>query len=511
MAASSQPLAVEAAVNVLRSGGNAIDAAVTATAVLSVVEPMSTGIGGDCFALIYLAKEQRLIGLNASGRAPRSASAEAILERGLSKVPLEGPLSITVPGALDGLGQCLASCGTITLQQALEPAIYYAEHGFPVTEVAAQLWNRTTPKLMRNTESARVYLPNGRAPQPGERFRNPDLARTLRLIAGQGIDVFYNGQLGASIAKAVGDLGGMLSQEDLASRTSDWTEPVQTSYRGYDVIEMPPNNQGLTALMALNIVEGFALSGMVHNSSEYLHCLIEAMKLALQDGQTHIADPSVPIQLTELLSKSYAQRRRAEINSAAANSTSLRIQQSHSDTVYVAVVDEQRNVVSMISSLFKAFGSGITVPGTGIVLQNRAAGFRLEPGHPNRWAPGKRPFHTIMPAMIMSDGQPWACFGAVGGLMQAQAHLQLVCNLIDFDMNPQAALDAPRFRVLEDGQVAIEAGISDTVQAKLAALGHQLQSESTEEGFGGGQIIVISGGALYGGSDPRKDGCAFGY
>lgn len=512
MVASSQPLAVEAAINTLRSGGNAIDAAATATFVLSVVEPMSTGLGGDSFTLIYLNKEERLVGINASGRAPRASSVDALLKRGINQMPLEGPMSITVPGFLDGVVQCLARHGTVSLREALLPAIFYAENGFPVTEITAQLWERKSDRLRGNLESARIYLPGGKSPEPGQLFRNPDLAQTLRSIAERGIDVFYSGDIGKRIVTAVHDLGGLISLADLTEHRSDWVEPIKTAYRGYEVIEMPPNNQGLAALIALNIVEGYRLFEMTHNSSQYLHCLIEAMKLALSDAQNNVADPDMSTSIDRLLSKEHARERRAQIDiHKTRNLVEENAGNISGDTVYVAVVDEQRNVVSMISSLFKAFGSGVTVPGTGLLLQNRGSGFRLEPDHPNTLAPGKRPYHTIMPAMIMRDNQPWACFGLVGGMMQPQGHLQVVCNLIDFEMNPQSALDAPRFRVLEGGMLALEDGLSENVCAQLASLGHIIASDSTEEGFGGGQILLISGGTLYGGSDHRKDGCAVGY
>jgi gamma-glutamyltranspeptidase/glutathione hydrolase len=510
MVATSQPLAVEAAINVLRNGGNAIDAAVTATATLSVIEPQSTGLGGDLFALIWLAKEQRLIGLNASGRASHLASAEALLAAGHNRVPMEGTLSITTPGMLDGLGRCLSDYGTISLAQALAPAIFYAEDGFPVTEITAQMWTRAAAKLSRNAESARLWLPDGRAPQPGEVFRNPDLARTLSLIAEHGIEVFYRGELGEKLVKAVCDLGGTLHIDDLKHHTSDLVEPISVSYRGCDVVELPPNNQGLAALIALNLAEGFQLNTLQLHSADYLHCLIEAMKLGFADAHAYIADPREPIHLETLLSKQYAAQRRSEIRADKSIIARPGLS-SPGDTVYVAAVDEQRNVVSMISSLYKAFGSGVTVPGTGLALQNRGAGFTLEAAHPNRLAPGKRPFHTIIPAMILREGRPSLCFGVVGGMMQAQAHLQVASNLIDFQMNPQAALDAPRFRILEDGHIALEDGISETARAELAARGHQLKSEQTEEGYGGGQAILISDEALCGGSDPRKDGCAIGY
>jgi len=512
MVASSQPLAVAAAINTLRSGGNAIDAAVTATLVLMVVEPMSTGVGGDCFGLIYPVKEKRLIGLNASGRAPSGISVETLLQRGITRMPLEGPLSVTVPGALDGLAQCLARFGTITLREALLPAVFYAENGFPVSEIVAQMWESGANKLKNNPESKRVYLPNGRSPLAGELFRNPDLAHTLRLIGEQGRGVLYAGEIGEVLVRAVQELKGLLSLTDMSDHVSDWVEPIKTDYRGFEVFEMPPNNQGLAALLALNIVENYRLFEMGHNTAEYLHHLIEAMKLALADARDKIADAGEPINLDELLSEKHAQAQRALINPQTARNVVDRIaEREPGDTVYVAVVDEEGNVVSLISSLFKAFGSGVTAPGTGLLLQNRGSGFNLEPQHPNSVGPGKRPYHTIMPGMIMRDDRPWVCFGVVGGTMQPQGHLQVVCNLIDFNMDAQSALDAPRFRVLEDGKLALEDGIADNVRSQLCAMNHHIRSASTEEGFGGGQAILISEGTLYGGSDPRKDGCALGY
>lgn len=511
MAASSQPLAVQAAIDVLKRGGNAIDAAVTATAVLGVVEPMSTGLGGDCFALIYSPKEHRLTGINASGRAPIYASAETFRKTGVRHIPMDGPLSVTVPGALDGLSKCLSSYGTISLDEALEPAIFYAEDGFPVQEIAAQQWQRGSTKLGRNEESSRVYLPKGRAPLPGEVFHNPDLAGTLRLIAEQGPEVFYRGKLGEAIAAAVRVLGGAMCTEDLASHDSEWVEPIATSYRGYEVVEMPPNTQGLAVLIALNILEGFDIGEMRHDSPAYFHSLIEATKIALADTRIHVADPREPIDLSRLLSKVYAEERRGEISKTRVGMAPTALLDSQSDTVYIAVVDEQRNAVSMISSLFKAFGSGITVPGTGLLLQNRGSGFSLDANHPNVLEPGKRPFHTIIPAMIMREQRPWACFGVVGGLMQAQGHIQVVSNLVDFEMNPQAALDAPRFRIFEDGRLGLEDSVPEEVRDDLVGMGHVIKQDATEEGFGGAQLIMISGETLQGGSDPRKDGCAIGY
>lgn len=380
-----------------------------------------------------------------------------------------------------------------------------------MAEVTAQQWYRSTPKLERNLESARVYLPQGRAPFPGELFRNPDLAHTLESISESGSAVFYHGSLGEKIVKSVAGVDGAILLEDLAAHTSEWVEPIKTSYRGFEVVEMPPNTQGLAVLVALNALEDYPLWRMAHNSSAYLHCLVEATKLALRDAHSFIADATDAALMEQLLSKKRAQNLRAKIDVARQARIGPLPLRDGSDTVYVAVVDEEENVVSMISSLFKAFGSGITVPGSGLLLQNRGACFTLEPGHANELMPGKRPFHTIIPAMILRDEKPWACFGVVGGLMQAQGHIQIACNLIDFEMNPQAALDAPRFRVLEDGHVALETGISEEAAVELYSMGHRLGSDSTEEGFGGGQVILIADGSLYGGSDPRKDGCAVGY
>jgi len=508
MAASSQPLAVETAINVLRRGGKAVDAAVAATAVLTVIEPMSTGLGGDCFAIMYIARDQKLVAINGSGRSPAAASAAKLLAGGLNAVPIRGPLSVTVPGALDGLFNCLSRYGTLSLGEVLAPAIACATDGFPVAEVTAQTWHRTAEIISKDPESSRVYLPHGRAPLPGETFRNPDLARTLELIAKHGIEVFYRGPLGDALAAMVQQQGGLIAASDLAAHSSDWVEPISSNYRGVEVVEMPPNTQGLAALLALNIVENYDLLSLEHNSAEYLRCLINAIKIGLSDAQEHIADPREAIDLERLLSKEYARARAADF-SGASGSLPASLPPS-GDTVYVAVVDEERNVVSMISSLFKAFGSGITVPGTGLLLQNRGSGFSLQGNHPNRLDGGKRPFHTILPAMLLRDGKPWGCFGVVGGLMQAQGHLQVVCNLVDFEMSPQAALDAPRFRVLQDGNTSLEEGIPRKVSEQVEGFGIGLKQNAAEEGFGGGQVILITEN-LFGGSDPRKDGCAIGY
>jgi gamma-glutamyltranspeptidase / glutathione hydrolase len=512
MVASSQPLAVEAGIETLRSGGNAIDAAVTATFVLNVVEPMSTGIGGDCFAIIYLAKEKKLIGINGTGRSPAHISAEALIERGIKSMPVEGPLSITVPGALDGLAKCLKEYGTISLSEALAPAVYYAQQGFPVTEIIAGQWERASPKLKRNSESARVYLPGGQAPAVGQVFRNPDLEKTFRAISEQGTDVFYGGKIGESIASSVQDLNGFMTLSDLAEHASNLVKPIRCSYRDqYEIIQMPPNSQGLVALIALKILDGYRLHDMVHDSPEYLHHLIEAMTLALAEAHHNVGDPDDSTQIDELLSQQHAQTLRDRINAKEAGQKQVRLSEGHHDTVFVTAVDEQRNVVSMISSLFQAFGSGVTVPGTGIVLQNRGAGFTLEPNNRNTLRSRKRPYHTLMPGLVLRDGRPWACLGVVGGMMQPQGQVQVISNLIDFDMDPQSALDAPRFRMWEDHTIGLEEDLSNSVIRDLESLGHRIKAKTTAEEFGGGQVILIDDETLYGGSDKRKDGCASGY
>lgn len=512
MVASSQPLAVEAAIETLRRGGNAVDAAVTATFVLNVVEPMSTGIGGDCFAIIYLAKEKQLIAINGSGRSPADISAEILRDRGTTMMPVDGPLSITVPGALETLARCLQNYGTISLSDALAPAISHAERGFAVTEIIGRQWAGASAKLKQNPESARVYLPVGKAPAIGEVFRNADLAQTFRLISEQGIDVFYKGELGERIASTIQSLNGFITLSDLAEHSSDLATPIRCSYRErYQIIQMPPNSQGLVALIALSIVNGYKLDCLDHGSTEYLHHLLEATKLALSEAQKHVSDPDDVMQIEEVLSRSHIQSLRQRIVMNGAGQKAVTPTAGHHDTVFVAAVDEQRNVVSMISSLYKAFGSGITVPGTGIVMQNRGAGFTLEPVSRHTLRPRKRPYHTLMPGMILRDEEPWVCLGVVGGMMQPQGQVQVISSLVDFDMNPQSALDAPRFRVFEDQTIALEQGFSVDAVRGLELLGHSIKANTNQEEFGGGQVILIEDDALYGGSDKRKDGCAIGY
>jgi len=514
MVATSQPLASLAGLRILMDGGNAADAAVTVAAMLNVVEPMSTGIGGDCFALIYEARAGQVTALNGSGRAPVGFTADEARRRGLQTIPLTGPLPVTVPGAASGWQALLDRFGSMALADCLAPAIAAAETGFPVSERISAGWQRSAEKLSQDSEAARVYLP---PPKPGDIHRQPDLARTFRAVAEGGAHAFYGGELAAKIAACVQSKGGYLTTDDLAAHTATWETPIRTTYRGVQVLEHPPNGQGLAALVALNIVEGYDLAAMDYYDPSRWHVMIEAMRLGMADAARHVADPSaVEVPVAGLLAREYAARRRALIQPGRALELVVPGQPDHRDTVYLTVVDGQGNAVSFINSLYHGFGSGLVVPGTGICLQNRGACFTLEPGHPNALAGGKRPYHTIIPAMAMRQGRLWLSFGVMGGFMQPQGHLQVLTNLVDYGMNPQAALDAPRFRVHESGalQVTIETGVPLKTRKALLAMGHDVQSEATfDPVFGSGDIIARDPetGVLWGASDPRKDGCAVGF
>jgi len=516
MVATSQPLATQAGLRVLREGGNAVDAAVAAAAVLCVVEPFSTGIGGDVFMLIHHGPTGKLHGLNASGRAPRGVSIEALLRQGYQRMPITGMLPVTVPGALDGWSEALERFGSWPLSRVLENAIVYAEEGFPISEVISGAWECCIPLLKSHPSSASVYLRDGRAPRPGQRFVNPDLARAFRLIAGEGKDVFYRGEIGRSIVEFSRRNGGYLSLEDLDAHRSTWVKPISTDYRGYTLVELPPNGQGLAAIEILNIMEGYDVAAMGHNSPEYFHLLLEAIKVAFADRNTYITDPEfrrIPVEW--LASKPYAESRRKSIDPRrAAYFVKPAPPAPVSDTIYLTVVDRERTAVSFINSLFYKFGSGMVVSGTGIILQNRGSSFSLDPGHFNALEPGKRPMHTIIPAMVFRDGKFWMTFGVMGGDMQPQGHAQVFMNIVDFGFNIQEAIDAPRVRYQEDSKAALEDGIPEDVRRSLAERGHEtdLPPEDTNQ-FGGGQGIIWdeSQDVLLGGSDRRKDGCAAGY
>jgi len=525
--ATSQPLASAAGLQVLREGGNAIDAAVTAAAVLSVVEPTMNGVGGDLFALVYDPKSGELQGLNASGRSAYAATPEVFAERGLKEIPYRGVLSVTVPGVVDGWATLLQRHGTIPLSRALAPAIEYASRGFPVSEIIAWQWKDAGAVLSADRAAAATFLPGGRAPEPGDVFANPRLADTLRKIASGGRDTFYRGAIAEAVVADVRARGGLLEARDFAEHRSDWVDPISTSYRGYDVFELPPNTQGFVALEILNILEGYDLKALGHNSAAYLHLLVEAKRIAFADRDRYLADAEAvpPGFLAKVLSKSYAAERRKEIDSAHATRSyaparlgpgmspgggGRPTEEASGDTVYLTAADGKGHVISLIQSLFESFGAGIVAGETGIALQNRGSLFTLDPRHPNRIAPHKRSLHTLVPAMVLKGGRPFLSFGVMGGDMQPQGHVQVVANLVEFGMNVQEAGEAPRFRHTAAG-LALESAISPEARFGLNKRGHRLLDSVGV--FGGFQGILIdpTTGVLMGGSDPRKDGLAIGY
>lgn len=515
--ATSQPLATAAGLAVLERGGNAIDAAVTAAAVLNLVEPHMTGIGGDMFALFWSAKEKRLVALNASGRAGRGMTREALLARGRTEVPINGAEPITVPGALSGWAALLDRYGTISLAQALEPAIRLAEEGFPVSPIIAKQWAAEVSRLRQDEGARALFLIDGtRAPGPGEWFRNPDLARTFREIAKGGPGVLYGGPLGQKIVTRVEQLGGFLTLDDLKAHRVDWVTPISVPFKGYRVWELPPNNQGVAVLEMLRILEPDDLAALGHNSAPYLHRLIEAKKLAFADLARYVGDPAaLDHAATDLLDDRFIAARRARLDlDRAAERQDPGDAVSRSETIYLTTADAQGNMVSFINSLYEAFGSTVVVPGTGFALHDRGAGFTLTPGLPNTVAPGKRPFHTLIPGFVTrstpAGEEPWMSFGVMGGSIQPQGHLQVLLNLFVFGMDPQAAVDAPRFRHFEGLRVGLEAPVPDSVRAALAAMGHRVE-ELPQGSAGGGQLIIRLPRGYVAASDPRKDGMAAGY
>jgi gamma-glutamyltranspeptidase/glutathione hydrolase len=517
MVASSQPLASQVGLEVLKRGGNAVDASIAMAVMLNVTEPMMTGIGGDAFMLVYWSKTKELKGLNASGRAPAGLSLDYFAKRKITKMPEFGMESITVPGAFDGWVTLLEKYGTMKLADLLAPAIECAENGFPVMEKTAEDWNAEVKKLQKTPAATTNYLIDGRAPRPGEIFRQPNLARTLRTLAAGGRDAFYKGEIARAIADYCEKNGGFISLADLAAQKSDWVEPISTNYRGYTVYELPPNGQGLTALLTLNILEGFDLAALSRQRVRYYHTLIEATKLAFADRNRYIADPAFSkVPVAELLSKEYAAKRRALINpNKALDSPPPGEINLGSDTTYFTVVDKDGNAVSFINSLFDAFGSGIVAGNTGIVLQNRGSSFSLDASHPTHLEPGKRPFHTIIPAMVFKDNKLFLTFGVMGGGIQPQGHVQVLVNLIDLGMGLQQAIEAPRYRFMSGREVLLEDEIPATVIRRLLALGHLRATPPgvLRSSMGGGQAIMIDpvNGTLLGASDPRKDGLAIGY
>lgn len=543
MVATSQPLAAQAGLAILQAGGNAADAAIATAAMLNVVEPISTGIGGDCFALYYDAATRQVTALNGSGRAPAAASIAAITALGYAKMPTFTGHAVSIPGTVAGWSDLLARHGRMTLAEVLQPAIWTAEHGYPVSELIALGWRTQEKKLRRDPDwqsgdidhgppqpSGHELLIDGRAPRPGEIMRIPTLAETLRGIAAEGKDYIYRGDFAHKLSAHVQRYGGWITPADMAAHTSTWDEPITADYQGVRLYECPPNGQGLATIIALNLVAGYDLAGMT--AADRLHILLEAMRLGFADAQQWVCDPRVhPIPLQELASRAYADQRRQRIDlQRAAQNVPYGSPLAGSDTVYLSVVDGDGNACSFINSLYMGTGSGLVVPGTGVSLQNRANLFVLDPAHPNALAPNKRPYQTIIPALTTySEGEfagaLHASFGVMGGYMQPQGHLQMVVNLLALGLPPQQALDMPRWALAgpgdglgahqEGGIVLIEEGWDFAVLAELARRGHRLAPVTgfARSTFGGGQIIVRDPktGVLTAGSDPRKDGCAVGW
>jgi len=524
-AATSHPLATQAAIDILKKGGTAVDAAIAANAVQAVVEPMSCGLGGDLFALVWSTREQKLFGLNASGRSPASLTLQEFKRRGLKRIPLRGPLSVSVPGCVRGWFDLHKKFGRLPMKKILAPAVYYAREGAPVPQIIAAYWSSAT-SLRKYPNFEQTFLPGGRPPREGEVFKNPDLAQTLEIIAREGPDAFYRGKLARKIDAFCRKAGAYLRYEDLASHRSTWVEPVSVNYRTYDVWELPPNGQGIAVLQMLAIIEGFDLKGLGHNTAPYLHLLIEAKKLAFEDRAKYYADPEFArIPIKRLISKSYAAKRRSLIDPERASKHVPAGDpfEPGGETIYLTTADRERNMVSLIQSTYYGFGSGLVPDGLGFTLQNRGALFSLQKGHFNCYAPRKRPFHTIIPAFVTRGGRPFMSFGVMGGDMQPQGQLQVLLNIIEFGMNLQEAGDAPRFR--HDGSstprgdpmdsaggvVLLESGIPDSVSAELRRRGHRVKR--ARGGFGGYQAIMFDAaqGVYHAASESRKDGCAMGY
>ncbi len=522
MAATSQPLATQVALDILKAGGNAMDAAIAANAVLGLVEPTGNGMGGDLFAIIWDAKTEKLYGLNASGRSPYDLTLDYFLENNYKKIPALGPLPVSVPGAVDGWFEMNKKFGTMKMKEILQPAIDYANSGFPVTEVISYYMQRSVRSLQRFPGFKETYMSNGKAPGKGEIFKNPRLAKTYETIAKGGRDAFYKGEIAQKIVKYVREQGGFLSMRDFEDHHSDWVEPISANYRGYDVWELPPNGQGTAALQILNILENYDIESMGFGSDEYMHVFIEAKKLAFEDRAKYYADPDFnKLPIDQLISKEYAKERKELISERSARAYPAG-ELEMGNTIYMTVADKDGNMVSLIQSNYRGMGSGMTPGDLGFILQDRGELFSLEKGHMNVYEPHKRPFHTIIPAFITKDGKPFISFGLMGGAMQPQGHAQIVVNLIDFGMNLQVAGDAPRIYhggsseptggVMTDGGIVnLESGFSyETINA-LMSRGHKIQFN--KGGYGGYQAIMwdAKNKVYFGASEFRKDGQAAGY
>ena len=523
MAATSQPLATQVALDILKSGGNAIDAAIAANAMLGLVEPTGNGMGGDLFAIVWDAKTKKLYGLNASGRSPKSLSRQWFIDNGYDKIPSHGPLPVSVPGAVDGWFMLHDKFGSKPMNEILQPAINYAENGAPITQLIAYYWNLSVPRLSKYTGFNEQYTINGKAPKEGQIWKNPHLANTLKAIAKGGRNAFYKGKIAHTIADYIKEQGGFLSYDDLASHHGQWVDPVSSNYRGYDVWELPPNSQGIAALQILNIIEQFDLSEMQLDSAEYVHLFTEAKKIAFEDRAKYYADPdfnNLPVK--QLISKSYAKKRAQLLDvkrsgkSYPAGNPAL----EQGDTIYLTVADKDGNMVSLIQSNYRGMGSGMTPPGLGFILQDRGELFTLEENHFNSFAGGKRPFQTIIPAFVTKDDKPWMSFGLMGGAMQPQGHAQIVINMVDFGMDVQEAGDAARIHHTESseptgevmtngGILNLESGFSYSTIRALMRMGHKVQFANGP--YGGYQAIQLKDGVYWGASESRKDGQAAGY
>ncbi len=525
MAATSQPLATQVALDILKAGGSAVDAAIAANAALGLMEPTGCGVGGDLFAIVWDAEKRELTGLNASGRAPGLMTIDYFRDNGMEAIPPLGPLPVSVPGAVDGWYELHGRYGRLSMAEILAPAIRYAREGFPMSEVIAYYMERNKPHVAEYPGFAETYMPGGDTPKKGEIFRNPRLAKTYELIAEGGREVFYKGEIAKLIDAFMKEQGGLLRYEDLASHRSEWVTPVSTNYRGWDVYELPPSGQGIAALQILNILEAYDIGSMGFGSAEYIHLFVEAKKLAYEDRARFYADmdfADVPVE--KLISKGYAAERRKLISMEKASQRlpAGDVKLEKGDTIYLTVADRHGNMVSLIQSNFRGMGSGMIPGDLGFMLQDRAELFSLDPGHANALQPGKRPFHTIIPAFVMKDGEPLMSFGVMGGSMQPQGHVQIIINMLDFGMNLQEAGDAARVRhggssqptgeiMTDGGTVYLERGFSVETRQALQRLGHKLGD--SDGSFGGYQAILRDRqqGVYYGASEVRKDGQAAGY
>ena len=521
MVATSHPLATQIGIDVLKKGGTAIDAAIAANIALGLMEPTGSGIGGDLFAIVWDAKEQKLFGLNASGPAPQSISLDYFKQQKLAKIPPFGPLPVTVPGAVDGWVKLHEKFGNQSFASLFEPTIGYAKKGHPVTETIAYYLDRSKEIFKQYPNFSDVWMKDGETTGKGDIFKNPQLANTLEIIAEKGRAGFYEGEVAKTIADFIQDQGGFLTYEDLANFNSEWVEPVSTNYRGYDVWELPPNGQGMVALQILNILENFDVKKMGLFSSDYVHLFTEAKKLAFADRAKHYADPNFSkIPTEQLVSKSYAKERAALIDLAKAAQVDESGIPNGGDTIYLTAADQFGNMISLIQSNYRGMGSGMVPPGLGFMLQDRGELFSLEEGHANVIEGGKRPFHTIIPAFVTKDNKPYLSFGVMGGATQPQAHAQIIINLIDFGYNLQEAGDAPRLVhsgssqptdeiMLDGGSLSLETGFGIAIEEALKKKGHKLQYQKGI--FGGYQAIMIKDGVYFGASESRKDGQASGY